>query len=555
MNILALTPLLERFEAEYGTLTTLALFLGPLSTIPALIYTFIERVILRMNTTVLGASIWVFTLLAMEAMKTYRANPHFLLGSYKIPTWTTPLVMVIFVSVLIPNTSFLGHMCGLAFGYGWGLGYLKFLAPPEKILRWIEGKLNLLGRLPHYVSVDQKTYGRFGVLPTSSHASASAAENGIGMGLSRRLGHHGIANVPPYVIERYPHAFVSVVKIRELGNEYEYTNIQPPRITLCFKSWRSYGASDPGVRPRRRQRAPKASIIIPTLTYRYNTVNTVCVHIYWLSGPDGSVNAQRTLDIHDQLSQFFAQDRYRNIVVFYGLLNEPTLTPSQSKLISWTQAAYKIVHDNGVGAIQVFSESMRGLSPWQGKLTGYGDSLAIDVHEYTIFDDVVGEWSQADTDCAESLNGVSTGSRWEGTFSGSSSPHCPTKDQRKRKYYRLFQWFFALLSVHTDHAVLNNNTEQEPLDSEADNDEKNDSAANGRDGNTMYDSENDEEEDVNDYDNNGYISEEEADESERDDESMDENSQASHDTVIDATKTADVTMKLEETAPPTYQDI
>ena len=28
MNIIALTPLLERFEAEYGTLTTLALFLG-----------------------------------------------------------------------------------------------------------------------------------------------------------------------------------------------------------------------------------------------------------------------------------------------------------------------------------------------------------------------------------------------------------------------------------------------------------------------------------------------------------------------------------------------
>ena len=45
-----------------------------------------------------------------------------------------------------------------------GLGYLKLLAPPEKILRWIEGKLNLLGRLPHYVSIDQKTYGRYGVL-------------------------------------------------------------------------------------------------------------------------------------------------------------------------------------------------------------------------------------------------------------------------------------------------------------------------------------------------------------------------------------------------------
>lgn len=28
MNVLALTPLLERFESEYGTLTSLALFFG-----------------------------------------------------------------------------------------------------------------------------------------------------------------------------------------------------------------------------------------------------------------------------------------------------------------------------------------------------------------------------------------------------------------------------------------------------------------------------------------------------------------------------------------------
>jgi glycosylphosphatidylinositol transamidase len=76
MNILALTPLLERFEAEYGTLTTLALFLGrecslffigwsygfadaltqipALSTIPALLYTVVEKAI-GLNTTVLGA--------------------------------------------------------------------------------------------------------------------------------------------------------------------------------------------------------------------------------------------------------------------------------------------------------------------------------------------------------------------------------------------------------------------------------------------------------------------------------------------------------------------
>ena len=59
-----------------------------------------------------------------------------------------------------------------------GLGYLKFLAPPEKVLRWIEGKLNLLGRLPHYVSIDQKTYGRYGVLPTTSNPSMPGAPEG-----------------------------------------------------------------------------------------------------------------------------------------------------------------------------------------------------------------------------------------------------------------------------------------------------------------------------------------------------------------------------------------
>ncbi|PBP19212.1 Rhomboid-like protein [Diplocarpon rosae] len=187
LNILALTPLLERFEAEYGTLTTLALFMGPLSTIPALLYTFIERGIFHMNTMILGSSIWVFTLIAMEAVKTYKSNPYFMLGTTQIPTWITPLVMVLFVSVLVPNTSFLGHVCGLAFGYGWGLGYLKFLAPPERILRWIEGKLNLLGRLPHYVSVDQKTYGRYGVLPTTNPARGGDVALGY-VASSQRLG-------------------------------------------------------------------------------------------------------------------------------------------------------------------------------------------------------------------------------------------------------------------------------------------------------------------------------------------------------------------------------
>jgi len=72
----------------------------------------------KRTTANLWNSIWVFTLIAMEAVKTYKTNPYFEIATTKIPTWITPLVMVLFVSVLIPNTSFLGHVCGLAFGYG-----------------------------------------------------------------------------------------------------------------------------------------------------------------------------------------------------------------------------------------------------------------------------------------------------------------------------------------------------------------------------------------------------------------------------------------------------
>ncbi|ORY15897.1 hypothetical protein BCR34DRAFT_155763 [Clohesyomyces aquaticus] len=169
-NVLALTPLLERFEAEFGTLVTLSLFTGrkAFGLLPGGIYTLLEKVILRSNTTVMGASIWVFLLLASEAVKTHKANPNFSIGPYKIPTWCTPLILVLIISFLVPNTSLIGHLSGAGIGYLWGFGYIRFLVPPEKILRWIESKLNLLGRLPHYVSVDQKTYGRYGVLPTAA---------------------------------------------------------------------------------------------------------------------------------------------------------------------------------------------------------------------------------------------------------------------------------------------------------------------------------------------------------------------------------------------------
>jgi hypothetical protein len=56
-------------------------------------------------------------LLSAEAMKTHKTNPNFSIGPYKIPTWTTPLILVLFTSALVPGVSLLGHLCGAGIGY------------------------------------------------------------------------------------------------------------------------------------------------------------------------------------------------------------------------------------------------------------------------------------------------------------------------------------------------------------------------------------------------------------------------------------------------------
>ncbi|KAF5844911.1 hypothetical protein GGP41_008855 [Bipolaris sorokiniana] len=154
-------------------------------TIPGGVYTLLEKFVLRSNTAVMGARTRCMgipppfsrsnedtkdkSLLQVPSPPISRPQPltPSSVGPYKIPTWTTPLILIVITSILVPYVSLVGHLCGAGLGYLWATGYIKFLVPHEKILRWIETKLNLLGRLPHYVSVDQKTYGRYGVLPTT----------------------------------------------------------------------------------------------------------------------------------------------------------------------------------------------------------------------------------------------------------------------------------------------------------------------------------------------------------------------------------------------------
>ncbi|KAL5114326.1 hypothetical protein ACEQ8H_007801 [Pleosporales sp. CAS-2024a] len=190
--------------------------------------------------------------------------------------------------------------------------------------------------------------------------------------------------------------------------------------------------------------------------------------IGWLNGTDGDVNAKRTLEIHHQLSVFFAQPRYKNVVTMYGLVNEPRMVElDTSKVLAWTQKAIDQIRADNITAVIVFGDGFMGLDNWQGKLQG-NQNLVLDVHQYVIFNvdqlslkhvdklnfackgwteqsrrsmdpstgfgpTMCGEWSQADTDCTQYINNVATGTRWEGSFNTGNPetsvlvPQCPLK--------------------------------------------------------------------------------------------------------------------------------
>ncbi|OAA65208.1 beta-glucanase [Niveomyces insectorum RCEF 264] len=189
--------------------------------------------------------------------------------------------------------------------------------------------------------------------------------------------------------------------------------------------------------------------------------------IGWMNGTDGDQNVQRSLDVHDQLSQFFAQPRYAHVLSHYGLANEPRMTfLSVPGVMAWTQTAAALVRRNGLAndTLIVFGDGFAGLGRWQGQPNTH--NLVLDVHQYEIFNNeqlvythahkieyacsgwtqqtqqsmdtatgygptIVAEWSQADTDCAAYLGNVNNGNRWTGTYDvGNASldaltPMCP----------------------------------------------------------------------------------------------------------------------------------
>jgi glucan 1,3-beta-glucosidase len=108
--------------------------------------------------------------------------------------------------------------------------------------------------------------------------------------------------------------------------------------------------------------------------------------IGWLNGTDGTLNGQRSLDIHHQLSQFFAQPRYNNVITFYGLVNEPRMTimPIQP-IIDWNTQAVQLIRKNGMQQHISFGDGFLQLDQWNSMFKSVDPGLTMDTHQYQIF--------------------------------------------------------------------------------------------------------------------------------------------------------------------------
>ncbi|KAI6036772.1 exo-beta-1,3-glucanase [Pisolithus microcarpus] len=174
-----------------------------------------------------------------------------------------------------------------------------------------------------------------------------------------------------------------------------------------------------------------------------------------LNGPMGYANAQRSLDYIRIFAEFISQPEYRDVVVMFGITNEPEApTMGQGPLSRFYLLAYQYVRGaSGIGAgngpYVSFHDGFLGLNQWAGFLPN-ADRTALDDHPYLCFTTqssapmssyaqtpcdtwsasfntsmsafgmtTAGEWSNAVTDCGLWVNGVGLGSRYEGTYPGS----------------------------------------------------------------------------------------------------------------------------------------
>ncbi|QRW18432.1 Cellulase (glycosyl hydrolase family 5 protein) [Rhizoctonia solani] len=179
--------------------------------------------------------------------------------------------------------------------------------------------------------------------------------------------------------------------------------------------------------------------------------------VNWMHGVMGVANAQRSLNIIRSITEFISQDQYKNIVPFFGVVNEAQTSRIGIDTIT---SFYIEMHDMmrnitglGKGPFISVHDGFQPLERWVDFMPG-SDRVALDSHPYFAFSETLdssplaqqvtrpcsrwgarfngtmdtygfaaaGEWSLAFNDCGLYLNGASSGYRYDGTLPSYTGP-------------------------------------------------------------------------------------------------------------------------------------
>lgn len=165
MNMLSFAQLGLTFESKVGTLSYF-FHIIVFGLIESLIHALIAWAMYlggdssAWSSSAVGFSGVLFALIVVD-ISISGGDDRSVLGLFLVPSWIYPWVMLLVMSLLVQNASFLGHLSGIIAGYLYQFGLLKFLTPSSHFFSRVEQRLcccciNHLG----YISADGTTEGR-----------------------------------------------------------------------------------------------------------------------------------------------------------------------------------------------------------------------------------------------------------------------------------------------------------------------------------------------------------------------------------------------------------
>ena len=146
-NVLVLHHTLSEFEVTHGSLHT-AIILNTLGAVTGIAYTITEYILVQLglaneailDTAILGSSGWVFAFITAHCcLKSISSPTTNIYASYNIPTLLVPLFYLAVSAILVPSSSFLGHLISIILGVLIFKDFFSMITiPPFQVLDRIE---------------------------------------------------------------------------------------------------------------------------------------------------------------------------------------------------------------------------------------------------------------------------------------------------------------------------------------------------------------------------------------------------------------------------------